>query len=313
MQDLNDMVFFAEVAERGGFTAASRALGIPKSRLSRRVADLETALGVQLLQRSTRRLSLTAAGDLYLRHCAAMRDAAAAAAEAVAQVQTEPRGTVRLSCPVTLAQAGVGPLLPAFMRRFPHVRIEMRVTNRVVDPVEDGVDIALRVRTVIEESATLAARSFGLSRGMLVASAARMRAHGPIGGPDDLIRFDTVSMSVGDGRASQPLVGPDGRLHHAALMPRYVADDLLALKFAILQGVGAGMLPDYMCSAELKTGELVEVLPGWGPPPGIVHAMYPPRRALVPAVRSLIDFLAEKLDGAEPHVLAGDGAIPLPK
>jgi DNA-binding transcriptional LysR family regulator len=116
MQDLNDMVFFAEVAERGGFAAASRALGVPKSRLSRRVADLEERLGVQLLQRSTRRLSLTPAGEIYLRHCVAMRDAAQAAAEAVAQVQTEPRGLVRLTCPVTMAQSRLGAVMPVFMR-----------------------------------------------------------------------------------------------------------------------------------------------------------------------------------------------------
>jgi DNA-binding transcriptional LysR family regulator len=302
MQDLNDMVFFAEVAERGGFTAAARALGVPKSRLSRHVAELEAALGVQLLQRSTRRLSLTPAGEIYLRHCTGLRDAAVAAGEAVAQIQTEPRGTVRLSCPVTLAQATVGPLLPVFMRRHPHVRIEMRVMNRPVDPVEEGVDMALRVRSMIEDSATLAARRFGLSRAMLVMTAARMREQGPVNGPDDLARLDTVSMSVGDGRTSQPLIGPDGRLHQAAHAPRFVADDLLTLKFAILQGVGAGMLPDYMCREERQRGELVEVLPGWGPPPGIVHAMYPPRRALVPAVRALIEFFAETLDGDEPHV-----------
>lgn len=303
MQDLNDMVFFAEVAERGGFTAASRALGVPKSRLSRHIAELEAALGVQLLQRSTRRLSLTPAGEIYLRHCAALRDAAVAANEAVAQVQTEPRGTVRLSCPVTLAQATVGPLLPLFMRRHPHVRIEMRVTNRPIDPVEEGVDIALRVRTAIEDSATLAARNFGLSRSLLVMRAERLSTYGPIAGPDDLARLDTVAMSVGDGRTSTTLIGPDGRTHETAHAPRFVADDLLTLKCAILQGIGAGMLPDYMCRSELKTGELVEVLPGWGPPPGIVHAMYPPRRALVPAVRALIDFMAERLDGDDPHVL----------
>ena len=122
MQDLNDMVFFAEVAERGGFAAAGRALGIPKSRLSRRVADLEERLGVQLLQRSTRQLSLTPAGELYLRHCVAMRDAAQAAAEAIAQVQTEPRGVVRISCPITLAQSGVGVLVSQFMLRYPRCR-----------------------------------------------------------------------------------------------------------------------------------------------------------------------------------------------
>src|SRR5450756_1187939 len=143
MQDLNDMIFFAEVAERGSFTAAGRALGLPKSRLSRRVASLEAQLGVQLMQRSSRKLSLTQAGELYLRYCVEMRDAAQAAHEAIAQVQTEPHGTVRLSCPVTLAQSAMGPLLPGFMKRYPQVRVEMRVLNRPVDPVEDGVDLSL--------------------------------------------------------------------------------------------------------------------------------------------------------------------------
>ena len=303
MQDLNDMVFFAEVAERGGFAVAARALKVPKSRLSRRVAELEAGLGVQLLQRSTRRLSLTPAGELFLRHCVAVRDSAQAAAEAVAQVQTEPRGTVRLSCPVTLAQSSVGPLLPRFMQRYPLVRIEMRVRNRPVDPVEEGVDVALRVRTEIQDSATLVAKRFGPSRGLLVASPRLLQHHGPITSPADLEDLDTVDMAAGEGRSQLPLQGPAGQTHLFAHTPRYVADDLLSLKFALLHGIGAGMLPDYMCRAELKAGELVEVLPGWGPPVGIVHAMFPARRALVPAVRRLIDFLAENLSGDEPHLL----------
>lgn len=304
MQDLNDMVFFAEVAERGGFAVAGRALGVPKSRLSRRVADLEAALGVQLLQRSTRRLSLTPAGELYLRHCAAMRDAAQAAAEAVAQVQTEPRGTVRLSCPVTLAQGSIGPLLPVFMQRYPQVRVEMRVLNRPVDPVEEGVDLALRVRTEIEDSATLVAKRFGPSRALLVASPAQLQRQGPVRTPEDLQRLDTVAMAAGEGRTQLQLEGPQGQAHVFVHAPRYLADDLLTLKFALVQGVGAGMLPDYMCRRELKAAELVEVLPGWGPPMGIVHAVFPARRALVPAVRRLIDFLAENLAGDEPHLLS---------
>lgn len=112
MQDLNDMLYFAEVVERGGFAAAGRALGIPKSRLSRRVSDLETQLGVRLLQRTTRKLSLTEVGEAYLRHCQAMRESAQAAADTVAQVQTVPRGTIRVSCPVTLAQTVVAELIP---------------------------------------------------------------------------------------------------------------------------------------------------------------------------------------------------------
>ncbi|MBS0450408.1 MAG: LysR family transcriptional regulator [Proteobacteria bacterium] len=301
-QDLNDMVYFAEVAERGGFAAAGRALGIPKSRLSRRVADLETQLGVQLLQRSTRSLSLTPAGELYLRHCVAMRDAAQAAAEAVAQVQTEPRGKVRITCPVTLAQSAVGPLLPRFMQRYPAVRVEMLTLNRPVDPVEEGVDIALRVRPVIEDSATLVAKNFGESRGMLVANPEMLRRQGPVQTPHDLERLDTVAMSAaGDGRAVMRLEGPGGAeyvLHHT---PRYLVDDLATLQFAVLAGTGAGVLPDYMCRADLRNGRLREVLPGWGPHPGICHAVFPQRRALVPAVRKLIDFLAENLNGADPQ------------
>ncbi|MEJ7688207.1 MAG: LysR family transcriptional regulator [Variovorax sp.] len=306
MQDLNDMVFFAEVAERGGFAAASRALGIPKSRLSRRVADLEAQLGVQLMQRSTRRLSLTPAGELYLRHSAAMRDAAQAASEAIAQVQTEPRGTVRLSCPVTLAQSSLGPLLPIFMARHPAVRIEMRVLNRPVDPVEEGVDLALRVRAVIEDSATLVAKTFGISRGLLVAHPKLLEGSAPLQAPADLSKLETVSMSAsGDGRASWRLEGPEGQVVVHSHAPRYLADDLLTLKFAVLHGTGAAVLPDYMCRSELTAGRLVEVLSGWGPAPAISHAVFPARRALVPAVRRLIDFLAENLEGADPHELAG--------
>lgn len=300
MLDLNDMVYFAEVAERGGFAAAGRALGIPKSRLSRRVAELETQLGVQLLQRSTRSISLTPAGELYLRHCTAMRDAAQAASEAVAQIQTEPRGTIRISCPVTLAHGSLGQLLPVFMRRYPAVRVEMMVINRPVDPVEEGVDLALRVRRVIEDSATLVAKNFGVSRGVLVAGSELVRLRGPIESPADLARLDSVAMAAsGDGRQSWHLDGPDGAsyVHHHS--PRYVADDLATLVFAVVDGTGASVLPDYMCSPYLRSGKLVQLLPGWGPPPGICHAVFPARRALVPAVRKLIDFLAENLDGAE--------------
>ncbi len=300
MQDLNDMILFAEVAERGSFTAASRALGLPKSRLSRRVAGLETQLGVQLMQRSSRKLSLTQPGELYLRHCIEMRDAAQAAQDAIAHVHTEPRGMVRLSCPVTLAQSAMGPLLPVFMQRYPQVRVEMRVLNRPVDPVPDGVDIALRVRSQIENSATLVAKTFGVSRLIVVASPDQLHRQGPVHQPADLARLDTVSMSIGESRSSWRLEGPNGEVFVHAHEPRYMVDDLLTLGFAVVQGTGAAMLPDYMCHAHLASGRLVELLPGWGPPPGITHAMFPARRALFPPVRHLLDFLSENLrvDGA---------------
>ena len=220
MQDLNDMLYFAEVVDKGGFAAAGRALGIPKSRLSRRVAELESRLGVRLLQRTTRKLSLTEAGERYHRHCAAMRDEASAAADAVAQVQAEPRGTIRVACPVTLAQTTVGPVLPVFLARYPQVRVDMRVSNRVVDLVEEGVDVALRVRTTLDDSGSLVVKNLGLTRTLLVGSPSQLARQGRPRTVDDLERLDTVDMSAIDGRATWQLVGPDGAVHAITHQPR---------------------------------------------------------------------------------------------
>jgi DNA-binding transcriptional LysR family regulator len=234
MQDLNDLVYFAEVVDRGGFAAAGRALGLPKSRLSRRVAELEARLGVRLLQRTTRKLSMTAVGEQYHRHCVAMREDAQAAADAVAQAQTEPRGIIRVACPVTLAQTTLGPILPQFLARYPQVRIDMRVSNRVVDLVEEGFDVALRVRPTLDDSGSLVVKNFGTSRTLLVASPAQLARQGQPAVLEDLARLDTVNMSVVGETATWQLVGPDGASHALQHRPRYVADDLMTLKFAVL-------------------------------------------------------------------------------
>jgi DNA-binding transcriptional LysR family regulator len=295
MQDLNDMLYFAEVVDRGGFAAAGRSLGLPKSKLSRRVAELEARLGVRLLHRTTRKLSLTAVGEQYHRHCVAMREDALAGEDAVAQAQSEPRGLVRVACPVTLAQTTLGPILPQFLARYPQVRVDMRVSNRAVDLVEEGFDVALRVRQTLEDSGSLVVKNFGATQTLLVASPAQLARQGRPAGLEDLARLDTVSMSASDGRASWTLVGPAGDTHVLQHQPRYVADDLLTLKLAVLRGVGMGTLPDYMCSDELRERLLVRVLPGWAPRPGLFHAVFPSRRGLVPAVRRFLDFLGENI------------------
>lgn len=297
MQDLNDMLYFAEVVERGGFAAAGRALGLPKSRLSRRVAELESRLGVRLLQRTTRKLSLTEVGEIYLRHCGAMRDEALAASEAVAQMQVEPRGTLRITCPVTLAQGSVGYLVPRYMEMFPQVRIDMRVTNRVIDLVEEGIDIALRVRPTLEDSGSLVIKNLGSSGGQLLASPALLQRQGRPEKPEDLLKLDTVSMSWADGRSSWRLLGPGGKEFVLQHQPRYVADDLQTLKLAVLAGTGMSFLPDSMSAAERQAQLLVPVLPGWALPSGVAHAVFPSRRGQVPAVRSFLDFLGERMRG----------------
>ena len=297
MLDLNDMLYFVEVVERGGFAAAGRALGIPKSRLSRRVAELEGRLGVRLLQRTTRKLSLTAVGETFLRHGQAMRDAALAASEAVAEVQTEPRGTIRISCPVTLAQTVLGELMPQFLQRCPLVHVDMHVTNRPVDVVEEGVDVALRVRSSLDDSGSMVVKRLDRSKTILVASPDLLGRQGTPRGLADLQHLDSMAMSAVDGQSSLLLRGPGGQEQRLQLQPRYVVDDLLTLKFAALAGSGMCWLPDYMCQEEIRSGRLVHLLPEWAPPPGIVHAVFSSRRGLAPAVRHFLDFLGETMPG----------------
>lgn len=308
MQDLNDMLYFAEVVERGGFAAAGRALGIPKSRLSRRVSDLEAQLGVRLLQRTTRKLSLTEVGESYMRHCLAMREAAQAAADTVAQVQTEPRGTVRVTCPVTLAQTVLAELMPVFLERHPQVRVEMQVTNRVVNLVEEGIDVALRVRANLEDSGSMVVKRLDDARQVLVASPDLLARRGAPETLAELSRLDSMAMSAADGRSSLRLIGPDGREEVVQLSPRYVADDLLTLKLAAVAGTGMCWLPDYMCQAELNEGRLVRLLPQWSTPRGVVHAVFPSRRGLAPSVRRFLDFLGEKVPGHSDLVALGGSA-----
>ncbi|MFA5490619.1 MAG: LysR family transcriptional regulator [Candidimonas sp.] len=295
MQDINDMVYFAEVVEAGGFSAAARALGLPKSRLSRRLARLEAELGMRLLQRTTRKLSLTAAGEQFYRHCVAVRDQVEQAQADLASEQREPRGIIKVVCPVTLAQTVIGPLLPAYLAAHPQVQLHMQVSNRVVDLVEEGVDVALRVRPSLDESGSLIVKRLGTSSGLLVASPRLFTDRKRPQLPSDLADMDSVSMSAADGRGKWLLHGPDGAsatvIHH----PRFVADDLLTLKFAVVQKMGVGFLPDYLCEEELRDGRLEIVLPAWRMRPGIVHAVYASRRGLSPAVRTFLDFLGERM------------------
>ena len=170
MQDLNDLYYFAMVVEHGGFAAAERALGIPKSRLSRRISQLETDLGVRLLQRSTRRFAVTDVGMSVYRHAQTMLTEAQAAREVVDRLSAEPRGVVRVSVPVALAQQQLPKLLPKFLDQYPKVRLQLHIGNRRVDLINEGFDVALRVRARLDDDGSLVMRSFGQIQEMLVAS-----------------------------------------------------------------------------------------------------------------------------------------------
>lgn len=291
--DLNDMLYFARVVEFGGFNAASRQLGIPKSRLSRRVAGLEQRLGVRLLQRTTRKLALTAAGAQYLQHCQAMLEEAQAAEEVVARMVAAPRGLVRVSCPELLAKLLLAPLLPRFMQQYPEVRLALEVTGRRVDLVEEGIDIALRVRQQLDDNASEIARPLSRTTSVLVASADFLAAR-PVASLAALANVPALVMSRPDGKGLWQLQDEVGQLHVIQIeQPVLMTDDLLVLLQAAIAGCGVAVLPEMVCRQALKHGLLQQLLPGFSAPGGTLYACYIGRRHLVPGVRAVIDFLLE--------------------
>lgn len=294
MQDLNDLYYFAAVVEHSGFAAAERALGIPKSRLSRRITQLETDLGVRLLQRSTRRFAVTDVGQSVYRHAQSMLAEAQAAREVVDRLSAEPRGVIRVSVPVALAQQQLPNLLPEFLARYPQVRVHLQVGNRRVDVINEGIDVALRVRSKLDDDGSLVMRSFGQIQELLVASPDYLRRMGYPRTPEELAEHVTMSVSEDEARQRWELHGPEGEVRHVDLKPRVMGFDFPMLMSLAQKGVGITLLPETTCAEAIRRGELEVVLPQWRLPQGTFHAVFASRRGLLPAVRVFIDFLAEK-------------------
>jgi DNA-binding transcriptional LysR family regulator len=295
VQDLNDLYYFAMVVDHGGFAAAERALGIPKSRLSRRITQLESDLGVRLLQRSTRRFAVTDVGNSVYRHAQTMLAEAQAARDVVERLSAEPRGVVRVSIPVGLAQQQMPALLPEFLARHPQVRLQLHVTNRRVDLINEGFDVAMRVRSRLDDDGDLVMRSFGEIQELLVASPKYLDGMGRPSDPTELAGHVTLSMSEDEVRQRWELHGPAGEVRRVELKPRVSGSDFPMLRSLVEQGVGITMLPETMCAQQVRDGTLEVVLPQWRLPQGIFHAVFASRRGMLPAVRVFIDFLAEKM------------------
>jgi len=295
VQALDDFFYFSKVAEHGGYARAARALGIPKSRLSRHVAALETRLGVRLVNRSTRRFAVTEVGQNVQRHALAMLAEADAAVEAVEFARAEPRGTIKVSCPVSLAQTALAAILPEFLARYPAVRVLLHASNRRVDVINEGFDLALRVRTHPSGEDGLIMRSFGEGRELLVASASYLDRAGRPERPEQLATLATLGFAPEAERQTWQLVASSGESVRVEHSPRLVCHDFVLLRAAVLAGLGITLLPESVVRADLDSGRLEAVLPGWTLPLGILHAVFPSRRGLLPSVRALIDFLAQRL------------------
>ncbi|MDM9560768.1 LysR family transcriptional regulator [Bordetella petrii] len=294
MLDLNDLYYFVQVVDHGGFAPAGRALGIPKSKLSRRIALLEARLDTRLILRSTRQFAVTEIGQTYYAHCKAMLVEADAAEEAVALTRAEPRGTVRVTCPVALLDAQVAEMLAAFMVEYPLVHIHLEETNRRVDVVAEGIDVAIRVRPPPLDDSDLVMRVLAERRQCLVASPALLRQAGTPRAPADLGGLPSLGLGLPQSEHVWRLLGPDGAQAAIRHQPRLVTRGMLALRAAAVAGVGIVQLPTMLLREQFERGELVTVLPDWAPRREIVHAVFASRRGQLPAVRALIDFLAER-------------------
>ncbi|MFI8375431.1 LysR substrate-binding domain-containing protein [Pseudomonas helleri] len=302
MQDLNDLYYFAKVVEAGGFAAAGRLLGIPKSRLSRRVAELEERLGARLLQRTTRQLKLTAVGERYLSHCQAMLLQAEMADEAVASMSSEPRGRLRVSCPVGLAHEFMPEVISSFLRAYPHVQLEVILLNRRVDLITEGIDVALRVREKGDEDPLLATRWLRQARTAMVASPEFARQW-PINSPEDLKNVPLLGALEPDRMVHLRMLDAQGKACELTMEARLGIDDFVVRKACTLSGLGFTVLPMMYCEQELESGQLVQILPDWSLPGGWLHAVYPHRRGVMPAVRAWIEHLVETFERCGDKVL----------
>jgi len=292
MHDLNDLYYFAQVVEHGGFAPAARTIHQPKSKLSRRILLLEDRLGVRLLNRSSRRFSVTEVGQEYYRHCLAMLVEAEAAEQAIAELRAEPRGVIRMACPVGLLQFQFSGLVAHFVKEHPAVDIHLKSFNRPVDLIAEGYDLAIRARFPPLDDTGLVMRKLDDSRQCLVASPELITR--PVIYPADLNGLPSLDLGPARNDYQWHLESSDGQRAAVRHCPRIVTDDMATLRAGALEGLGVVQLPTLLIWPDVMAGRLVHLLPDWRPPAAIVHAVFPSRRGLLPSVRALLDFFVRE-------------------
>lgn len=293
MQDLNDLFYFVQVVDHHGFAPAARAMGLQKSKLSRRIAQLEERLGTRLIQRSSRRFSVTEIGQAYYQHCLAMLVEAEAAQAVIDSVRSEPRGVIRVACAPGLLTYQMGALVAEFMTLHPGVVVHLESTSRRVDLIGEGFDLAIRVRQPPLEASELVMRKLDEAVHRLVASPALAARHETPLGPGDLHDWPTVDFGPPRDSHAWDLRREGGLTATIRHRPRLVTDDIPMLHRAALDGVGVALLPTIVVEADLESGRLIDILPEWRPEPWVLHLVFPSRRGLLPAVRRLIEFIAD--------------------
>lgn len=297
MKDLNNLVYFAKIVEHGSLSAAGNVLGIAKSVLSQHLTKLEAELGVCLIQRSTRKLRVTELGLRYYERCLDVIEQIDLANRVIDDARTTSRGVIRMTGPINFSQIVLAPLLSEFMLGNPEVEILLEITNREIDLIAEGFDLALNISPRMRVSSQIV-RSFQIPRHMLVASKGFVEEHGFPAKPEDLRGLPSVAGiqgTTGGGRQVWELATAQGETRSIAHRPRLLTEDLFVLKTAAETGCGIAELPPICCRDELNKGSLIHLLPDWNLPEMHLHAVFASRDGLPNAVRSFIDFLSARL------------------
>ncbi|MEJ2392696.1 MAG: LysR family transcriptional regulator [Gammaproteobacteria bacterium] len=295
---LNGMRVFAQVVEARSFVAAADKLGMSKSLVSRHVSALEASLAVKLLNRSTRRLSLTEAGALFYEHCARIVQEAELAERRLSETQAEPAGLVKVTATPAFAVRHVLPALPEFYQQYPRIRVQLSCNNRLLELGEAGFDLGIRVSASPEPN--LVARKLASNRAVLCATPAYLRQHGTPRRPEDLQKHECVLFSPLTSRGVWTF-RRDKKKVTAPVAGSFETDDMDAVHAAVIGGMGIGILPAYMVNDALRQGQLLPLLRKYQVmPESAIYLVYLPNRTMSSRMRALIDFLVERFGPVPP-------------
>lgn len=300
MSDFEDIQIFVRVAELGNLSAAGRELRHSAAVVSNRIARLEERLGVRLLNRTTRRVNLTTEGDVYYRHCLRILSEMQDAENAIANQKNTTRGPVTLTCPVAFGNKYVAPIIPKFVEKNPDVQIRLHLSDRLLDLLQDKVDLAIRIAELKESS--LIVRKLASNRRMLVASPAYLEKHGTPSVPGDLLQHNCLLLRFPGSRQYQwTLEGPNSEGPTTlAVSGSMDSDNGEVLTRWCLDGHGIALKSNWEVGEYIRDGRLKVVLPDYIPPSHAVYTLYPENRYLPTRVRAFVDFLVAEFGGTPP-------------
>ncbi|HTM43653.1 MAG TPA: LysR family transcriptional regulator [Polyangiaceae bacterium] len=285
--DLNEITVFAKVVQAGSFTAAAKQLGMPKSTVSRKVAELEQRLDARLLQRTTRKLNLTDAGRTYYDYCARIVSEVDEAERAVTSLQAAPKGLLRVTAPINMSFLAAS--ISSYLKRYPEVSIDLFCTGRTVDLVEERFDVGIRAGVLADS--TLIARSLGTAKWFMVATPAYLKKRGRPRSPEDLKRHDCLLFGPSGHNAPELRLESAGKSLQLSVSARLMSGDSNVLHSSALANLGIAVLPAFECVDDLRAHRLERVLSDWNPPSTGMHVVYPSTKHLSPKVKTFVDHL----------------------